>query len=410
MSKKSHRKTTKLAGPTHRHDFPIPIDFLTACIPVVLSYLFAYSHNLIHFYISSHPVPPYRPQAPKNPTPNQARPAFSAPQMSAPRHPNRFPEPASGTAPAPPACMRIPLQPWLYQRWYERASIMSATALAYRIRFGSRPWYGCHCTAISPWHGRPCTAMVISLHADPHVPGHAPAETSGRSPQIPNRFRHASSLGRRGRLWRIYTPTQLTQVPCADEGGMGVRVRRRFAMRRRRRCDVDDSGASTCMCDRAIGPRGPITVKPKGLTGLRARRYGPPEGGLRVQLYSLSSICLPTNGYGRSGIEYGLCLNHTSNIKPACQQTGTIIKPVTGSHFWSTTCLPVEPQARLYVGLEARQQQTGTCINVNDGTARIADQSAIRSRRKICGGRPAGLVENGANGLTWTGLAWSSLA
>ena len=26
-----------------------------------------------------------------------------------------------------------------------------------------------------------------------------------------------------------------TQIPCADEGGMGVRVRRRFAMRRRRR-------------------------------------------------------------------------------------------------------------------------------------------------------------------------------
>ena len=79
----SHRKT-KLAGPTHRHDFPIPIDFPTACIPVVLSYLFAYSHNLMHSYISSHPMPPYRPQAPKNPTSNQARPAFPAPQT---RHP-----------------------------------------------------------------------------------------------------------------------------------------------------------------------------------------------------------------------------------------------------------------------------------------------------------------------------------
>ena len=30
----------------------------------------------------------------------------------------------------------------------------------------------------------------------------------------------------------------------------------------RRRCDVDDRGGSTCMCDRAIGPKGPITVKP----------------------------------------------------------------------------------------------------------------------------------------------------
>ena len=47
--------------------------------------------------------PPYHYQAPKIPTLVSARPAFSAPQMSALRHPNRFPEPASGMAPAPPA-------------------------------------------------------------------------------------------------------------------------------------------------------------------------------------------------------------------------------------------------------------------------------------------------------------------
>ena len=83
--KENHRKTTKLAGPTHHHDFPIPIDFLTACIPVVLSYLFAYSHNIIHSYTSSHPILPYCPQAPKNPTSNQARPAFPPPQTRHPR-------------------------------------------------------------------------------------------------------------------------------------------------------------------------------------------------------------------------------------------------------------------------------------------------------------------------------------
>ena len=95
--------------------------------------------------------------------------------------------------------------------------------------------------------------------------GLIPAETSGRSTQT-------------------YAPDRLTQIPCADEGGMGVRVRRRFAMRRRRRCDVDDSGASTCMCDRAIGPRGPITVKPKGLTGLRARLWSGLKAGLVARL------------------------------------------------------------------------------------------------------------------------------
>ena len=83
--KESHRKTTKLAGSTRRHDFPIPIDFPTACIPVVLSYLFAYSHNLTHSCISSHPILPYCPQAPKNPTSNQTRPAFPAPQTRHPR-------------------------------------------------------------------------------------------------------------------------------------------------------------------------------------------------------------------------------------------------------------------------------------------------------------------------------------
>ena len=71
--KEKHRKTTKPAGPTHHHDFQISADFPTTSIPVVLSYLFAYSHNLIHSYISSHPILPYRPQAPKNPTPNQTR-------------------------------------------------------------------------------------------------------------------------------------------------------------------------------------------------------------------------------------------------------------------------------------------------------------------------------------------------
>ena len=150
--KESHRKTTKLAGPTHCHDFPIHIDFLTACIPVVLSYLFAYSHNLTHSYTSSHPILPYRPQAPKNPTSNQARPAFPAPQTKHPQIPTN-------------SLRRLPA----------------------RCRMSGR--------GISP-------------------PGPA--------------------FGLRGSTH----PTRLLKFPVQRLGGMGVRVRRRFAMRRRRRrCD-----------------------------------------------------------------------------------------------------------------------------------------------------------------------------
>ena len=64
-------------------------------------------------------------------------------------------------------------------------------------------------------HGFTFTAMVIlvrpcaPLHSHAHatavpqrqgsisIPGHAPAETSGRSPQIPNQYSHASSLNQR---------------------------------------------------------------------------------------------------------------------------------------------------------------------------------------------------------------------
>ena len=116
--------------------------------------------------------------------------------------------------------------------------------------------------ANSPTLGYTCTAMAASYASQLD-------ETSGRSTQT-------------------YAPDRLTQIPCADEGGMGVSVRHRFAMRRRRRCDVDDSGASTCMCDRAIGPKGPIMVRPEGRTD------GTPEGqpassGLIIELSGLKA-------------------------------------------------------------------------------------------------------------------------
>ena len=75
--------------------------------------------------------------------------------------------------------------------------------------------------------------------------------------------------------------------------------------------------------------------------------------------------------------------------------------PVTGSYSLSSRCL----------------SWAGTCICVdcvNDGIGadRIADQSAVRSGGKICGGRPAGPGECCVNGLAWSDpvcLVWSNL-
>ena len=42
-----------------------------------------------------------------------------------------------------------------------------------------------------------------------------------------------------------YAPSQFTQIPCVGEGGMGVSVRRRFAMRRRLRRRRQGAGAAS---------------------------------------------------------------------------------------------------------------------------------------------------------------------
>ena len=162
MSKKVIVKQQSSQSPRTAVTFRSPIDFPTACIPVVLSYLFAYSHNLIHSYISSHPILPYRPQAPKNPTSNQARPAFPAPQT---RHPPVF----TNSLRRLPARYRMsrrstnPTRPATGLRGFPATK---GAALAMR------------CTT--------CTATSS---------GHIPAETSVR-------------------LEQIYAPNPPTQMPC----------------------------------------------------------------------------------------------------------------------------------------------------------------------------------------------------
>ena len=87
--------------------------------------------------------------------------------------------------------------------------------------------------ANSPTLGYTCTAMAASYASQP-------AETSGRSTQT-------------------YASNQLTQIPPSNDWGA-------WTTTLRRRCDVDDRGASTCMYDRAIGPKGPMIVGPEGPT------------------------------------------------------------------------------------------------------------------------------------------------
>ena len=98
---------------------------------------------------------------------------------------------------------------------------------------------------------------------------------------------------------------QPTQIPCAGEGGMGVSVRHRFAMRRRR-LRRRQGGQHVCV----IGPEGQIMVRPEGST---------------VDIdgsFVLSSNGLPTSGYCYCSETRGLRLTRTC-IQTACQQTGT---------------------------------------------------------------------------------------
>lgn len=135
-----------------------------------------------------------------------------------------------------------------------------------------------------------------------------------------------------------------------------------------------------------IGPKGPMMIWPGAgqMARLKAR---PLQAGLQSSLkarwlddgqlracmvhltvdfdgsFALSSNGLPINGHGKSSIEYGQCLNHTSSIQSTSQQTGTIIKPVQSLCLVHTS------------GQQTACQQMGTCINVNVdgvGTACVA--------------------------------------
>ena len=129
-----------------------------------------------------------------------------------------------------------------------------------------------------------CTAMVIYIHGYAHGQAHTftctvthahtftgmrisarlwrkPARRDQRTAQqIPNQPCQANTL----KLRNASTNLQSNR-PTQNTWGAWV-----WRQRRRRRCDVCDVRGPARLCNRAIGPEGPITVKPKGLTGLKA--------------------------------------------------------------------------------------------------------------------------------------------
>ena len=164
-----------------------------------------------------------------------------------------------------------------------------------------------HVRALLHGYARTCTAMGIPARPWPYPNGTVPwSHTHGMPSFRSSRFRAQSRRDQRpvsanpqpvwsrkftGPATGLRKPTHPTRLLRFHRPTPGGHVRHRFAMRRRqrRRCvGVDVRGASTCMCDRAIGPKGPIMVRPEGRTD------GTPEGqpassGLIIELSGLKA-------------------------------------------------------------------------------------------------------------------------
>ena len=285
--------------PSHRLPFPysgFSCDFRSPCDSAASPHMgpspygiavSPYNHTPDAFPHTFSADPPYNPQAPKNPTPNPERPAFSAPQMSALRHPNRFPEPASGVAPAPPAWPRLCL------RWYGRACAVSATAV-----FGSVHVHGAVATVRPYLHG-----TVVPARPWSYTNGTVPWPYAHGMPSLrSSRLRAHSRRDQRPVNSNLRArPTHSNSLRRRGGHGYGVASR----------CDDDvdvmGGGGQTARLKAGMygTPEG-VQLWPAS-SGLVRLNDGPPEGGLlRVRLYSLSSNGLPTNGHCSHPATYGL--------------------------------------------------------------------------------------------------------
>ena len=123
--------------------------------------------------------------------------------------------------------------------------------------------------AISPYGSRGSSMP----HTSSKNPIPIPPRPAFRSPHIPNQnpqihVRTCTAMARAipprpATGLRKCASDRFTQIHCAGEGGMGM-------------ASLGDASTPTTVgpapaC--VIGPEGPITVKPKGLTGLKARRW-----------------------------------------------------------------------------------------------------------------------------------------
>ena len=132
------------------------------------------------------------PQTPGQSGPDISRTYVTSPQIHAPTNSRKILHTCEGGGVAGTSCMRIP------------------------ARTRARPWA---CTRISvPWsylHGfaHTCTGMRIPIRVCAHLHGHAHGH--GHMPSGTPSTRPAAGPLK-------CAPGQLTQIPCADEGGMGM--------------------------------------------------------------------------------------------------------------------------------------------------------------------------------------------
>ena len=151
-------------------------------------------------YVSADPS--CHPQDPKNPTPNPERPA-TGPANQAPASPDRFHGPATGVAPAPPACMRT-----------SACTRTPARVCAYLYGHG----HTCTAMAVSQWHGSMVTYPWHAFISILTLPGTVPPRPAAGLRKPPTNI--VTQVHWAGdRLTQTYASNPPTQIPPSNPWG-----------------------------------------------------------------------------------------------------------------------------------------------------------------------------------------------